>query len=141
MSSPLKVVDIDGISKDGETNKLRKSSDRDPFSVLAFKVVTDPFVGTLTFTCVYLGTVTARTTVYNSVKGKTERIGRMLQIHINDRMEINSAVAGDIVAIVGMNDTAIGETLCDKVNFVILENMDFPNQVIKVSVELKTKVD
>merc|ERR1712127_895028 len=104
-------------------------------------VANDPFVGTLTFTRIYSGVLEAGNTVYNSVKGKNERIGRMLQMHANDRTEIKSAVAGDIVAIVGLKDTTTGETLCDKSNSVILEKMDFPEPVIKVAVEPKTKQD
>merc|ERR1711957_583523 len=141
MPSPREVADINGISEDGETKMIRKSSDEEPFSALAFKVATDPFVGTLTFTRIYSGTVEAGTIVYNSVKGKTERIGRMLQMHANDRTEIKSAVAGDIVAMCGLKDTTTGETLCDKAQAVILEKMDFPDPVIKVSVEPKTKED
>merc|ERR1712154_587880 len=113
----------------------------EPMSALAFKVATDPFVGTLTFTRVYSGEMEAGTSVYNSVKGKNERIGRMLQMHANDRTEIKTAVAGDIIAVVGLKDTTTGETLCDKADAVILEKMDFPEPVIKVAVEPKTKAD
>merc|ERR1712154_394114 len=113
----------------------------EPMSALAFKVATDPFVGTLTFTRVYSGEMEAGTSVYNSVKGKNERIGRMLQMHANDRTEIKTAVAGDIIAVVGLKDTTTGETLCDKADAVILEKMDFPEPVIKVAVEPKTKND
>merc|ERR1711957_921754 len=97
--------------------------------------------GTLTFTRIYSGGIETGTSVYNSVKGKTERVGRMVQMHANDRIEVKSAVAGDIVALVGMKDTTTGETLCDKANFVILEKMEFPEPVIKVAVEPKTKDD
>merc|ERR1712153_217838 len=107
----------------------------------AFKIANDPFVGTLTFTRVYSGTCETGTSVYNSVKGKSERIGRMLEMHANDRTEIKSAVAGDIIALCGLKDTTTGETLCDKNNAVILEKMDFPEPVIKVAVEPKTKAD
>jgi len=141
MPSPLEVEAIKGISEDGETDMVRLSSDAEPMSALAFKVANDPFVGTLTFTRVYSGVIKAGTTVYNSVKGKNERIGRMLQMHANDRTEIKSAVAGDIVALVGLKDTTTGETLCDKDESVILEKMDFPEPVIKVAVEPKTKAD
>jgi len=141
MPSPLEVEAIKGISEDGETDMVRLSSDAEPMSALAFKVANDPFVGTLTFTRVYSGVMKAGTTVYNSVKGKNERIGRMLQMHANDRTEIKSAVAGDIVALVGLKDTTTGETLCDKDESVILEKMDFPEPVIKVAVEPKTKAD
>jgi elongation factor G len=110
-------------------------------SALAFKVATDPFVGTLTFTRVYSGVMRSGTSVYNSVKQRNERIGRMLQMHANDRTEIKHAVAGDIVALVGLKDTTTGETLCEKSDAVILEKMDFPEPVIKVAVEPKTKGD
>jgi elongation factor G len=140
MPSPLDVQAIAGISEDGETT-YRQSSDAEPLSALAFKIASDPFVGSLTFTRVYSGVMEAGTTVYNSVKGKNERIGRMLQMHANERTEIKSAVAGDIVALVGLKDTTTGETLCTKDNAVILEKMDFPEPVIKVAVEPKTKAD
>jgi elongation factor G len=140
MPSPLDVEAIAGVTEDGE-DTFRQSSDADPLSALAFKIASDPFVGTLTFTRIYSGVMEAGTTVYNSVKGKNERIGRMLQMHANERTEIKSAVAGDIVALVGLKDTTTGETLCDKNNAVILEKMDFPEPVIKVAVEPKTKAD
>merc|ERR1712241_798955 len=140
MPSPLDVLAIAGVTEDGEETE-RKSSDAEPMSALAFKVANDPFVGSLTFTRVYSGVMEAGTNVYNSVKGKNERIGRMLQMHANDRTEIKSAVAGDIVALVGLKDTTTGETLCDKDDAVILEKMDFPEPVIKLSVEPKTKND
>jgi elongation factor G len=140
MPSPLDVLAIAGVTEDG-TEVIRHSSDAEPMSALAFKVANDPFVGTLTFTRVYSGVITTGTSVYNSVKGKSERIGRMLQMHANDRTEIKSAVAGDIVALVGLKDTTTGETLCDKANAVILEKMEFPDPVIKVAVEPKTKGD
>jgi elongation factor G len=140
MPSPLDVLAIKGVDEDGN-DIIRHSSDAEPLSALAFKVATDPFVGTLTFTRIYSGVMTTGTSVYNSVKGKNERIGRMLQMHANDRTEIKSAVAGDIVALVGLKDTTTGETLCDKANAVILEKMDFPEPVIKVAVEPKTKGD
>ena len=140
MPSPLDVQAIAGVDEVGEPT-VRHSSDAEPMSALAFKVATDPFVGTLTFTRVYSGVMEAGTSVYNSVKGKNERIGRMLQMHANDRTEIKSAVAGDIVALVGLKDTTTGETLCDKENAVVLEKMDFPEPVIKVAVEPKTKGD
>jgi len=140
MPSPIDVLAISGVTEDGEETQ-RLSSDAEPMSALAFKVANDPFVGTLTFTRVYSGVIEAGTTVYNSVKGKNERIGRMLQMHANERTEIKSAVAGDIVALVGLKDTTTGETLCEKENAVILEKMDFPEPVIKVAVEPKTKGD
>merc|ERR1712025_721500 len=141
MPSPLDVSAIKGVSEDGETEMIRLSSDAEPMSALAFKIATDPFVGSLTFTRVYSGVMRAGTNVYNSVKGKNERIGRMVQMHANSRTEIKSAVAGDIIALVGLKDTTTGETLCDKENAVILEKMEFPEPVIKVAVEPKTKGD
>merc|ERR1712127_981975 len=141
MPSPLEVPPIQGTNENGDKEMVRLSSDVEPMSALAFKIATDPFVGTLTFTRVYSGVMKAGTSVYNSVKGKTERIGRMLQMHANDRTEIKSAVAGDIVALVGLKDTTTGETLCDKNDAVILEKMEFPEPVIKVAVEPKTKAD
>merc|ERR1712232_336055 len=140
MPSPLDVLAIAGVTEDGEDTQ-RLSSDAEPMSALAFKVANDPFVGSLTFTRVYSGVMEAGTNVYNPVKGKNERIGRMLQMHANDRTEIKSAVAGDIIALVGLKDTTTGETLCDKDNAVILEKMDFPEPVIKVAVEPKSKAD
>jgi elongation factor G len=140
MPSPVDVADIAGIDEDGQPT-TRASSDKAPFSALAFKVANDPFVGTLTFTRVYSGELETGTNVYNSVKGKNERIGRMLQMHANERTEIKHAVAGDIIALVGLKDTTTGETLCDKKHSVILEKMDFPEPVIKVAVEPKTKND
>lgn len=140
MPSPLDVLAIAGVTEDGEST-VRHSSDAEPLSALAFKVATDPFVGTLTFTRIYSGVIETGTSVYNSVKGKNERIGRMLQMHANDRTEIKSAVAGDIVALVGLKDTTTGETLCNKEDAVILEKMEFPDPVIKVAVEPKTKGD
>merc|ERR1711966_60855 len=141
LPSPIEVEAIKGIDLDTEEDTIRESSDAEPFSALAFKVATDPFVGSLTFTRVYSGVMKTGTPVYNSVKGKNERIGRMLQMHANDRTDIKSAVAGDIVAIVGLKDTTTGETLCVKDDAVILEKMDFPEPVIKVAVEPKTKAD
>merc|ERR1719199_329416 len=119
----------------------RISSDEEPFSALAFKIMSDPFVGTLTFARMYSGVLNKGDSVLNSVKNKKERIGRMLEMNANDRTDIDVARAGDIIAIVGCKDTTTGETLCDPENPVILEKMDFPEPVIKVSVEPKTKAD
>ena len=142
MPSPLDRPPITGVdAADIEKVIERPSSDTAPFAALAFKIMNDPFVGTLTFTRVYSGVLTAGSSVKNSVKGKTERIGRMLQMHANERTEVKEARAGDIVAIVGLKDTTTGDTLCDAANAVILERMEFPNPVIKVSVEPKTKAD
>merc|ERR1712045_551601 len=140
MPSPVDVEAIAGITEDDEATK-RISSDKEPFSALAFKIANDPFVGSLTFTRIYSGVLEAGSTVFNSVKNKNERIGRMLEMHANDRTEIKNAVAGDIIAIVGLKDTTTGETLCTKDDAVILEKMDFPEPVIKVAVEPKTKND
>jgi len=141
MPSPVDVDAIKGMSIDGETEMKRESSDDEPFAALAFKIMTDPFVGTLTFTRIYSGVLEKGTSVLNSVKGKKERIGRMLEMSANDRTDIDVARAGDIIAIAGCKDTTTGETLCDPANPVILEKMDFPEPVIKVSVEPKTKAD
>merc|ERR1712157_609788 len=141
MPSPLDVPAIKGVSEDGETDMVRLSSDAEPMSALAFKIANDPFVGSLTFTRIYSGVMKSGSTVYNSVKGKNERIGRMVQMHANSREEVKSAVAGDIVALIGLKDTTTGETLCEKDESVILEKMDFPEPVIKVAVEPKTKND
>merc|ERR1719454_2215749 len=130
-----------GTSVDGGEAMVRESSDSEPFSALAFKIMSDPFVGTLTFARVYSGVIAKGSSVLNSVKGKRERIGRMLEMNANDRTDIDVAVAGDIIAIAGCKDTTTGETLCDPNNPVILEKMDFPEPVIKMAVEPKTKAD
>merc|ERR1712078_681515 len=132
---------INGTSVDGETEMERVSSDEEPFSALAFKIATDPFVGTLTFARVYSGVIKKGSMVLNSVSGKKERIGRMLEMNANDRTDLDEARAGDIVALVGCKETTTGETLCEPGAPVILEKMDFPEPVIKVSVEPKTKSD
>ena len=141
MPAPTDVEAIKGTSVDGETDMVRESSDDEPFSALAFKIMADPFVGSLTFARMYSGCLEKGASVLNSVKGKRERIGRMLEMNANDRTDIDKAVAGDIIALVGCKDTTTGETLCDPENPVILEKMDFPEPVIKVSVEPKTKAD
>merc|ERR1719408_225479 len=135
MPSPVDVEAINGVTMEDNEEIVRQSSDDEPFSALAFKIMNDPFVGTLTFTRIYSGVLEAGTSVKNSVKGKNERIGRMLQMHANERTEVKKARAGDIVAIVGLKDTTTGDTLCDPNNACILEKMDFPDPVIKVSVE------
>merc|ERR1740138_238486 len=141
MPSPVDVEAIKGTSLDGEEAMVRESSDEEPFSALAFKIMTDPFVGTLTFARIYSGVLNKGDSVLNSVKNKKERIGRMLEMNANDRTDIDTARAGDIIALVGCKDTTTGETLCDPNDPVILEKMDFPEPVIKVSVEPKTKAD
>lgn len=141
MPSPVEVEEIKGVSLDGETAMSRPSDDDAPFAALAFKIMSDPFVGTLTFTRIYSGVLQSGSSVFNSVKGKTERVGRMLEMHANNREEIKEARAGDIVALCGLKDTTTGETLCVKDDPIILEKMDFPEPVIKVAVEPKTKAD
>lgn len=141
MPSPVDVAAIRGVDAQTEEEIVRVSSDDAPFSALAFKVATDPFVGSLTFTRVYSGVLRTGETVMNTVKGKKERIGRMLLMHANDREDVKEARAGDIIAIAGLKDTTTGETLCMAENQVILERMEFPEPVIKVAVEPKTKAD
>merc|ERR1712086_1112577 len=141
MPAPTDVDAIGGTLLDGETKTSRPSSDDEPFAALAFKIMTDPFVGSLTFARMYSGVLNKGDSVLNSVKNKKERIGRMLEMNANDRTDIDQARAGDIIALVGCKDTTTGETLCDPENPVILEKMDFPEPVIKVSVEPKTKAD
>jgi elongation factor G len=120
---------------------IRKASDDEPFSALAFKVANDPFVGSLTFARIYSGKLETGTTILNSVKDDKERIGRMLLMHANNREDIKVAYAGDIVAIAGLKDTITGETLSDSNKPIVLESMDFPDPVIEIAVEPKTKAD
>ncbi|MBD8033557.1 MULTISPECIES: elongation factor G [Solibacillus] len=141
LPAPTDVPAIKGTDVDGEEEIIRHSSDEEPFSALAFKVMTDPFVGKLTFFRVYSGTLDAGSYVQNSSKGKRERVGRILQMHANSREEIAKVFAGDIAAAVGLKDTTTGDTLCDEKNLVILESMDFPEPVISLSVEPKSKAD
>ncbi|MFJ7668830.1 elongation factor G [Lysinibacillus sp. NPDC097195] len=141
LPSPVDVPAIKGTSVDGDEELERKSSDEEPFSALAFKVMTDPFVGKLTFFRVYSGTLDAGSYVQNSSKGKRERVGRILQMHANSREEISKVFAGDIAAAVGLKDTTTGDTLCDEKHLVILESMEFPEPVISLSVEPKSKAD
>ena len=139
MPAPIDVPDIKGVDPQTDEPTTRKSSDEEPFAALAFKIATDPYVGKLAFTRVYSGTVESGSYVYNSTKGKRERIGRILMMHANKREEIDKAYAGDIVAIIGLKDTTTGDTLCDIDSEVILENMEFPDPVISVAIEPKTK--
>ena len=145
MPSPLEVKAIEGIvDEDADGNPVmeeRHADDNAPFSALAFKIATDPFVGTLTFARVYSGIATSGSTVINSVKSKKERIGRMVQMHSNNREEIKEALAGDIVALIGMKDVTTGETLCSPDAPIVLERMEFPDPVISVAVEPKSKAD
>ena len=120
--------------------RLEKSSDTEPFSALAFKIMNDPFVGSLTFMRVYSGSVGRGSSVLNSVKDKKERFGRMLQMHSNSREDIKTAYAGDIIAVAGLKDTTTGDTLCDSEKGVILERMEFPDPVIEVAVEPKLRL-
>lgn len=140
LPAPTDVPDIQGLDEDGlETH--RQTCYEAPFSALAFKIATDPFVGTLTYFRTYSGVLKCGDTIYNSVKGKKERIGRLLQMHANSREEIKEVRAGDIAAAVGLKTVMTGDTLCDIDNFVILERMDFPDPVIAVAVEPRTKAD
>ncbi|SFC98962.1 translation elongation factor 2 (EF-2/EF-G) [Bacillus sp. OV322] len=141
LPSPLDVPAIKGTIPDTDEEVERHSDDDEPFSALAFKVMTDPYVGKLTFFRVYSGTLQSGSYVINSTKGKRERIGRILQMHANSRQEISEVHAGDIAAAVGLKDTTTGDTLCDDKNLVILESMEFPEPVISLSVEPKSKAD
>ena len=140
MPSPTDIVAIQGEKENGEPDK-RVADDDEPFSALAFKIATDPYVGQLIFFRVYSGVVVSGDTIYNPVKGKKERIGRILQMHANQREEIKEVRAGDIAAAVGLKDVVTGDTLCDPQKVITLERMDFPEPVIHVAVEPKTKMD
>ena len=140
MPSPLDVPAITGTHED-DTQGERKSSDDEPFAALAFKIATDPYVGTLTFFRVYSGVLHSGDTVYNAVRGKKERVGRILQMHANTREDIKEVRAGDIAAAVGLKDVATGDTLCDLHNIIMLERIVFPDPVISVAVEPRTKAD
>ena len=139
MPSPLDIPAIKGMSQDGEQEIERPADDNAPFSALAFKIMADPFVGKLCFFRVYSGKLTSGSYVLNATKGKRERIGRILQMHANHREEIDMVYSGDIAAAVGLKDTTTGDTLCDESNPVIFESMDFPEPVISVAIEPKTK--
>lgn len=141
LPSPEDLGEVEGVLPDTDTVTVRKFVDEEPFSGLAFKIMTDPFVGSLTFTRVYSGILEAGSYVLNSTKDKRERIGRMLKMHANNREDIKEARAGDIVALCGLKETTTGDTLCDTVKPVILERMEFPEPVIEVAVEPKTKAD
>ncbi|WP_078415005.1 elongation factor G [Priestia abyssalis] len=141
LPAPVDVPAIKGTTPDTEEEVTRESSDEAPFSALAFKVMTDPYVGKLTFFRVYSGVLNSGSYVQNSTKGKRERVGRILQMHANSREEISQVYAGDIAAAVGLKDTTTGDTLCDEKSLVILESMEFPEPVISLSVEPKSKAD
>ncbi|AMK77710.1 MULTISPECIES: elongation factor G [Methylomonas] len=140
LPSPLDIKPVEGLS-DAESSVIRSASDDEPFSALAFKIATDPFVGTLTFFRVYSGLVKSGDAVLNTGKGKKERIGRIVQMHANSRVEINEVRAGEIAALIGLKDVTTGDTLCDIEKPILLEKMEFPEPVIAVAVEPRTKVD
>jgi elongation factor G len=141
LPSPVDVPSIKGIDPKTEAEISRKSSDEEPLSMLAFKIMNDPFVGSLTFARIYSGVLKKGVSLENTVKNKRERIGRMLQMHSNSREDIEEAYAGDIVALAGLKDTTTGDTLCDPLKPVILERMEFPDPVIQIAIEPKTKND
>jgi len=140
MPSPLDIEDVQGVKMDSDEKDSRPATDDAPFSALAFKVMNDPFVGTLTFCRIYSGTLT-KGTYLNSVKDKKEKVGRMLEMHANDRKDVDEAFAGDIIALAGMKETTTGDTLCAERFPIVLERMEFPEPVIELSVEPKTKAD
>ena len=139
MPSPLDIPPIKGVNPETGEDDVRHTSDTEPFSALAFKIMADPFVGKLAFFRVYSGTLQSGSYVYNSTKGKKERIGRILQMHANKREEIQEVYAGDIAAAVGLKDTTTGDTLCDEKHEIILDSMEFPDPVIEIAIEPKTK--
>ena len=141
LPSPLDRGAIKGLNPDTEEAMVREPADDAPFAMLAFKIMDDPFVGTITFCRVYSGTVESGTTVMNSTRGKKERVGRMLLMHANNREDIKEAMAGDIVALAGLKEVRTGDTLCDPVKAVILEKMEFPEPVIEIAIEPKSKAD
>jgi elongation factor G len=140
LPSPLDIPDVQGVKMDSDEKDSRPATDEAPFSALAFKVMNDPFVGSLTFIRIYSGTLT-KGTYLNSVKDKKEKVGRMLEMHANDRKDIDEAFAGDIIALAGMKETTTGDTLCAERQPIVLERMEFPEPVIELSVEPKTKAD
>ena len=139
MPSPLDVKGIDGVNPDTDEADVRHSSDEEPFSALAFKIMTDPYVGKLCFFRVYSGTIETGKAVFNSTKGNRERLGRILQMHANHREDTDVVYSGDIAAAVGLKNTTTGDTLCDEKHPIILESMEFPEPVIRVAIEPKTK--
>ena len=144
LPGPLDVPPYMGFKPGDETetrNVERRADDKQPFAGLAFKIMNDPFVGSLTFTRIYSGHISKGTQILNSTKGKRERVGRMMMMHANSREEIDEAFAGDIIALAGLKDTTTGDTLCDQSQSVVLETMTFPEPVIEIAVEPKTKAD
>ena len=138
MPSPLDIPSIKGVDLDGNETE-RHSSDEEPFSALAFKIMTDPFVGKLAYFRVYSGTMNSGSYVYNATKDKKERVGRIVQMHANKRHEIDKVYSGDIAAAVGFKVSTTGDTICDEQHPVILESMEFPEPVIDIAIEPKTK--
>jgi elongation factor G len=141
LPSPIEIPPVQGLKPGTEEVLTREASDSAPFSALAFKLMTDPFVGQLTFIRVYSGVLTSGSSVYNATKGRSERVGRLLKMHANKREEIKEVYAGDIAAAVGLKQVSTGDTLCDEKNIVVLESMDFPEPVIALAIEPKTKGD
>ncbi len=141
LPSPVDVPPVEGKNADTGEELTRDSSDEEPFAALAFKIMSDPYVGKLAYFRVYSGVITAGSYVYNSIKGKRERIGRILRMHANHRQELEEARAGDIVAAVGLKNTSTGDTLCDEKQPILLETMEFPDPVISIAIEPKTKAD
>src|SRR4029079_16752552 len=141
LPSPIDLPPVVGVGVDSNEPMERKSSDDEPFAGLAFKIMTDPFVGSITFVRIYSGILSSGTSVLNSVKDERERVGRMLQMHANHREDIKETRAGDIVALAGLKNTTTGDTLCDPAKPILLERMEFPQPVIEVAVEPKTKGD
>ena len=139
LPSPLDIPPVKGTSPDGSKELERRASDDEPFSALAFKIMTDPFVGKLAFFRVYSGKLIAGSSVYNSTRGKRERVGRLLQMHANHRADVEEVLAGDIAAAVGLKNVTTGDTLCNENNQIVLESMEFPEPVIRVAIEPKTK--
>ena len=139
MPSPVDIPPVDGVDPETGEEDTRKADDNEPFSALAFKIMTDPFVGKLCYFRVYSGVVHAGDIVYNSTKGKRERLGRILMMHANDRTDIDTCYTGDIAAAIGVKDTTTGDTFCDEKHPIILESMEFPEPVIRVAIEPKTR--
>jgi elongation factor G len=141
LPSPLDVPAVEGFDLDGTTPLTRQSSDDEPFSALVFKVITDPFIGQLVFTRIYSGVLKAGESVYNVAKGRKERIGRLLEMHANKREELQEARAGDIIAVVGLKTVQTGDSICDEDNPIVLESIDFPEPVLSLAIEPKSKAD
>ena len=141
LPAPTDVASVHGVVAGTEIPAVRRSDDDEPFAALAFKIMTDPYVGSLTFARIYSGVLESGSAVRNAVKGKRERIGRMLQMHANSREDVKEARAGDIIALAGLKHTKTGDTLCDPAHPVVLESLEFPDPVMEIAVEPKTKND